>query len=294
MSGMNLIILMAAIGVESPQVEPAHAKNLVYMRVLEQGLKMEGQSLSMPAPILHDAEEADAQRTALRNLAGSEESLEQLLRNSVTAPYIIKVRDIKAEAVAIRAADIWFVVHTEILELDPAKEAARSDGKSVEAGNMMVQIRLLKPGDLRAAGVAPTLEPSTWYTHIRGRLLGRIELEATNRIMTSQTAESIVIASQTDPAFNKVGPNTNGWRPIEPTSGEKSEGPLKPYAGGISYTKISRLAFQPQALLVEMHSAFVEPQEWFQGAPILRSKFSIIAQDQIRGLRRELARRRKP
>ena len=39
-------------------------------------------------------------------------------------------------------------------------------------------------------------------------------------------------------------------------------------------------------------AAFVEPNEWFQGAPILRSKFSVIAQDQIRSLRRELARQR--
>ena len=67
---------------------------------------------------------------------------------------------------------------------------------------------------------------------------------------------------------------------------------MKPYPGGISYTKISRLAFRPSALLVEMHGAFVEPREWFQGGPILRSKFSVVAQDQIRTLRRELARRK--
>ena len=41
-----------------------------------------------------------------------------------------------------------------------------------------------------------------------------------------------------------------------------------------------------------MHMAFVEPDGWFQGAPILRSKFSVIAQDQIRSLRRELAKKR--
>ena len=66
----------------------------------------------------------------------------------------------------------------------------------------------------------------------------------------------------------------------------------QPYAGGISYAKISRVAFQPTALFVEMHVAFVEPDGWFQGAPILRSKFSVAAQDQIRTLRRELAKKR--
>ncbi len=42
-----------------------------------------------------------------------------------------------------------------------------------------------------------------------------------------------------------------------------------------------------------MHMAFVEPDGWFQGAPILRSKFSAVAQDQIRSLRRGLARKRE-
>jgi hypothetical protein len=110
--------------------------------------------------------------------------------------------------------------------------------------------------------------------------------------MASQSSESVVIAARTDPAFDKPGPNGNGWRSIGTAAGGQTPGALQPYAGGISYTKISRLAFQPGALLVEMHGAFVEPRDWFQGAPILRSKFSVVAQDQIRRLRRELARNR--
>ena len=57
--------------------------------------------------------------------------------------------------------------------------------------------------------------------------------------------------------------------------------------------KVSRLATVPGALLVEAHFAFSEPQAWFDGAPILRSKIGVVAQDQIRGLRRELAKSRK-
>ena len=60
----------------------------------------------------------------------------------------------------------------------------------------------------------------------------------------------------------------------------------------MSYAKISRLDLKPRAILVEMHMAFVEPDGWFQGAPILRSKFSVVAQDQVRSLRRELAKKK--
>src|SRR5262249_54475127 len=125
------------------------------------------------------------------------------------------------------------------------------------------------------------------------KLLDRIDFEVTNQVMASQSPDSVVVASRTDPAFAKAGPNANGWRPLVTAGDEKSDAAAQPYAGGISYAKISRTALKPGALLVEMHMAFVEPEGWFQGAPILRSKFSLVAQDQIRSLRRELARKPK-
>src|SRR5262249_5577080 len=135
--------------------------------------------------------------------------------------------------------------------------------------------------------------PETWYAHIQGRLLDRIAFDATNRVVATRTGDSIVVASRTDPAFDKPGPFANGWKPVEGGQEKDSgEGTLKPCQGGITYAQLSGLAFRRGALLVEMHGAFVEPRGWFQGAPILRSKFSVVAQDQIRRLRRELERRR--
>ncbi len=297
MNTITCTIMLVICSADPPRVELEHAKNSVYLEVLSQDFPRGGQGLRFPEPRLRDGQDADAQRTALREVAGSDQALGELVRNSVTAPYILKVRDTRAGDATIRAADLWFVVYAEIAQLDPAREAARFDGKEAEAGNMKFQTRLLKAGDLRAAGIAPPAQtpgPHVWYGHIHGRLLDRIEFGVTNQVVGSQSSESIVIAARTDPAFDKAGPHRNGWRSIaaSASAGGQSQGALQPYAGGVSYTKISRLAFQPGALLVEMHGAFVEPQEWFQGAPILRSKFSVIAQDQIRTLRRELARRR--
>jgi hypothetical protein len=65
-----------------------------------------------------------------------------------------------------------------------------------------------------------------------------------------------------------------------------------PYVGSMSYAKITRLAGQADALFVETHLIFVEPRGWFDGNPILRSKFGVIAQDQIRRLRREIQKKR--
>jgi hypothetical protein len=296
MLSVTCAIWLATISQQPTRVEPGHARNSVYIEVLDHGLTSDGQTVKLPEPRLCDGLSADEQRAGLRAVAGPDRAIDELIHNSVTAPYIIKVRDVKAGGATIRVVDLWFVVHADLGEVDPEKEAARTDGKAVEAGNMAVQTRLLKDDELRSARVAPAREtpsPTTWYAHIHGRLLDRIELDATNQVVASRTDESIIIAARTDPAFDKTGPNANGWRPIGTSGSARTADPLQPYAGGISYTKISRLAFKPGALLVEMHAGFVEPHEWFQSAPILRSKFSVIAQDQIRALRRELARMRK-
>ncbi len=291
----------AAAG-EGDRIDAAHAKNAVFAWVVRQGFTADGATLKLPEPRLRDGQPAEAQRAALREVAGSDRKLDEMLRDSVTAPYIIRVRDVKARDATIHVVSVWFVVHADLAGIDPAHEAAKTSGQSAEAGNMAFHTRILGPEDLRQAGLAPPADkdasgPETWYAHIHGRLLDRIAFDATSQAQATRTDESIVVAARTDPAFDRAeaGAVANGWRPVTAGKGaaDAAGGERKPYAGGVSYARISRLAFQPGALLVEMHAAFVEPQEWFQGAPILRSKFSVIAQDQIRRLRRELKQRRK-
>ena len=159
---------------------------------------------------------------------------------------------------------------------------------------MWFQTRLLKTDEVRAAGVKLAdagSDRNAWYAHIHAKLLDRIDFEVTNHVVASESSESVVIASATDPNFANAGPLSNGWKSLTAPGGPQPD-VREPYSGGISYAKISRIAFRPTALFVEMHVAFVEPDGWFQGAPILRSKFSVAAQDQIRTLRRELAKKR--
>jgi hypothetical protein len=61
----------------------------------------------------------------------------------------------------------------------------------------------------------------------------------------------------------------------------------------VGYAKVSRLAFQPETLFVEIHGAFAEPKRWFNGHGILKSKITVVASDKIRELRREIAKKQK-
>jgi hypothetical protein len=234
---------------------------------------------------------ADQQRAAMLGVSGSERALDDLLRDSVTAPFVMKVHDLRTDDSTVRLVDLWFVVRGDLAGFDPVKVAARTTGNAVEVGNMRLEDRLLTSEEVAPRGRS-TLngkDRSRWYAHLKARLLDRIELEATEEVEASRSGESLVIATRTDPAFDAPGPFANLWRSLD---SEGRPGPDQPIRGGISYAKISRLVQPEGALLVEMHAAFSEAEAWFQGAPILRSKFAPIAQDQIRRLRRELRKAR--
>jgi len=107
----------------------------------------------------------------LREVVSSDRALEDLLRDSVTAPYVIKVRDMKTTDATIRIADVWFVVYADLEQVDFGQEAARSDQKEVEVANMWFQTRLLKEADLQTAGIktAPNRGRPKLLVHTRSR-----------------------------------------------------------------------------------------------------------------------------
>ena len=268
-------------------MEPVHAGNPVYVDAIRSGFHADGATIRFPGPILKDGLDANQQHAALLKLSGSERALADLLRDSVTAPFLLKVRDQKMTDATVRIVDLWYVVRGDLASLDPVEMASQASGKAVEAGSMRFASRLLTDDELKPRGRSSHRgrDLSRWFVHLEGRLLDRIAVEATNEAVATRTEESMVIAGRTDPVFDSDTTLANRWRTLG-QDGQAGSG--HPFRGGLSYTKISRLKQPPGALLVEFHAAFSEPEAWFQGNPILRSKFAPIAQDQIRRLRREL------
>jgi len=290
MTSALFALTMVFVGQSNPDLEPAHQRNRIYYELLNPASKLGDASAHLPPPILRDGLGGDDQQAAILKVAGSERHRAELLRDSVTAPFVLKIHDTPTDNAILRRVDLWFVVRGDIDKLDPLRLAGQSSGQVVDVGNMRFESRLLKPDDLKAQGASTTDEQdvSNWFVFVKGRLLGRTGFKATDEVMASRGAESMVVAARSSTAFAPSSPFSNRWWAI--SNGEA--GPDKPFAGGLCYAKVSRLKEPSQALLVEMHSIFSEPRDWFRGEPILRSKFSLIAQDQIRRLRRELASNR--
>jgi hypothetical protein len=291
---MSLILIPLCLLLQvqpGTDTEPAHQRNPVFAEALRSGFHADGVVVTFPAPILKDGLDAGEQRAALLKLSGSEAALADLLRDSVTAPFILKLRDQKMTGATVRIIDLWFVVRGELDGLDPVEMAEQSSGKAVEAGNMRFESRLLTDDELKPLGRSSrrSREFELWFVHLKGRLLDRIAVEATDESVATRSKESMVIAGRTDHVFDSDKTLGNQWW----TLGQDSQkGTPQPFRGGLSYAKISSLKESVGSLMVEFHAAVIEPKAWFQGAPILRSKFAPIAQDQIRKLRRELLKNR--
>lgn len=277
------LILVLLVAVDDPE---GHRANPVYQSLRKEGWVVGKTVVAFPEPSLADDLTADQEREALRAITGSERAVAEFTRDSVTAPFVLKSTDLKAESGAIvRQAALWFVVRASLDQIDPDPLAAGSEGKEIEVGNMRFSSRRLSEAE-RAARKLPSVARGDLYVHSSGVLLDRIAVSSTARITTSRTPGSRLIASRNEPKLDADPDLPNQWTP-----NRRGEGLGEPrvYAGGASLVKITELKSVPGALLVEARFAFEEPKDWFDGAPILRSKFSLIAQDRIRALRRELA-----
>ncbi|AMV38766.1 hypothetical protein [Planctomyces sp. SH-PL62] len=287
---MYHVLLLAALGQAAPEL-PSHDRNAVLRASIEEGLAVEGRE-RLPEPTFRDGDSAEAQRAALVEVAGSKRGADEMLQASVSAPHRLRLRDRKVEGAVVRSGDLYFVLRGVDLDaIDPAEALRGSRGESVEAANMRFQVRLLTPEEAPEISPPPA-EGREWLSHSSGRLLDRIAVESTDRVVASRSADSLILASRTDPAFGIDPPLGNRWSTIKLTATGDVTGPPSPYLGGLGYVKLTRLEGEKDAVLVEAHFAFAEPTAWFDGAPILRSKLGLIAQDQVRRMRRELLKPR--
>ncbi|MEW4568195.1 hypothetical protein AB1L88_10030 [Tautonia sp. JC769] len=268
-------------------IAASHEENGVYDSVRQEGLAVGGRTIRLDGPRFPDGQTAEEQREALRDLAGSDRAVEGLLRPSVTAPFLLSLKDETADGAMIRSGDLFFAIRVDLDAIDPETLFGQGDSEPVEAGNMRFEAQVLEDQDGEGGDSGSA---SARFVHSEGRLLDRIGVESTARVAASRSGDSVVVASRTDRGFDGHDRWPNRWWTIDRQGTSEVTGPPEPYSGGIGYAKLTRLKDDPETVLVELRFAFAEPTAWFNGAPILRSKFSLIAQDQIRRLRRELGR----
>lgn len=186
--------------------------------------------------------------------------------------------------------DLWFVVHDKLARLANAqflKNQFHLDPKNKST--------TLQAADLKQRNIAPQNIPGGQESYVHGtsQILPtdvRVQVEGTSHLVQTTTATSTTIAGMIDQRFNQDAKFPNLWRPAIRNANGQIVGFGNPelyYSTG-AYTRISELVEPAGAQLVEYHLVYDEPQAWFDGANLLRSKLPAQAKDDVRSFRRKL------
>jgi hypothetical protein len=280
---------------------PSHCcrgDNPVYDELMRRGVTTGPREIvRLPAPTICDGLTAAQQRQALEAVADGTHTWEELTRRSVVAPFILKLpKDENEQSRLGRRVDLWFVAYGNMSTLENSEWLERqfkTTGSETDPENGAV-IKVVPESELQRYGLKPPQGPDDpQFVFAELTLLDRVRLSVTTRGAKLQTPESVTSASMLDPHFSNDPQNPNRWRPIlRDDNGRRQLGKAQPYTGYGSYAKATRLIDPPGAILIEYHVAFAEPEGWFNGTNLLRSKLPILAQLIVRQLRRELAKNR--
>src|SRR5438067_1281251 len=108
-----LLLLLAAPGSQGSHED----RNPLYRELRDAGVAVgPKQKAVLPPPTMADGLDAARQKAVVREVAGEDVDVEELLRNSVVAPHVLRIRDVtpsdpKAPA---RGVDVWFVAYGDL------------------------------------------------------------------------------------------------------------------------------------------------------------------------------------
>jgi hypothetical protein len=284
---MLTLVLLATAAAQPPATH--EAANPLYKSLLDPGVEV-GPNIKakLPVPTMPDGLDAAKQKAAIKALIGNDYDFDEFTRNSVVAPYLLKLRDVAPSDpnAPARGVDAWFVIHGDLKALDDEKflESLLSVGRGDGKGDSITK------GDLAQRKITIADEKKEGYGHIAFDFIDKVRIRATGRAMWSKTAESVVVAVEVDPRFKGDKKFPNDWAPITRPGGVKTYGETTPWAGSGLYLKLTKLTEPKGALFCEQHVIFAEPKGWFDDANLLRSKLPLAVQNNVRSMRKEWAK----
>lgn len=271
--------------------EPASSHPVV-ATLVEEGIKLdEGVVVKLTEPVIKPGMSGDEQRAALERLMGRAK-LGRLLQNSLNARQEFRVSDgqrIAGEGI-VRRLDQYFVVYGdfELFKDEELLDGFMAEEKKQEEAKEEPFEQYLE--SLEADGEKPA-EGQPYVYRYRYPLLDKVVISGLVRGQ-SYSDDHFQIESAFSPAELLKDPkNPTVWQAIPPQArGDEDLGPAKPFRGMAGYMQVSDLEFIKGAVLVEVHGVLIEPTGWFGGRNLLASKLVLVADQNIRDLRRKVIR----
>jgi len=293
---MQAVLFLAVLGLVHASPENSALEDLA-----ERGVPAtDGTYVKLPLPTMTAGLDAAAQHAILERIAAPHRRVSDLARKSVVSPFVLKLGDVATADPKrpFRTIDVWFIAYGRI-ELFGDEDFLK---KLVETAESSRKSRLpfakgvLNYEEMKQLGVLVEDTPyrTQRFFFSTFDLFDRVLVTATRRVVVTRYPESAVVAAIVDPRFTKSPTHPNQWQTVSRGDGDQFKlGPPQPYESAGLYAKVTRLKQPAGALFIEYHHVFCEPEPWFAGSHLLRSKLPMVVQDAVRKLRRRLAEAEK-
>lgn len=271
--------------------------NPLLRRLLTDGVRLDAETVVTPdRPRMTAAETAAGRREAVERAAGRY-GWDAFVRPSVVAPFSLQISAVRSadDRRIGHRLDLAFVAYAELSDLRDRDlltriaESLRDREAAAEGGEVL--------GDqaLADAGVETLRGPGVTQRFVSGSfaLMDRVRVRGVIHVVEAFSEDSLSVVWELDERFGSTGDDRNVWQSIgRDRLGGREYGPEKPYRGHAGYIQATRLEEPAGALFIESWVVLHEPEAWFAGGNLLRSKLPVATQQSVRQLRRELAAER--
>jgi hypothetical protein len=289
-------VLAGLLLLATASLAQATEPNEILDTLLELGVPIGNGRFRLPAATLADGLSARQQQQSLAPITNDNHPLDALVRKAVVAPFVLRIKDEPDTGQGRpRRVDLWFVAHGDFDRLsneDFLKQQVDSETKSQQGGSLTEAV-VLTEDQLRARRIE--VMPHERFLTVNLELFDRVNVRGTMRAKLSRGTESVTLAATLEPRFAQDREFPNAWHSQQlDDAGRVVIGPARPYVGAAWYCKATKLKQPQDAVLIEYHIVFDEPEAWFNGANLLRSKLPLLAQDGVRKFRRRFAEQTGP
>ncbi|MEM8912824.1 MAG: hypothetical protein AAGC97_13745 [Planctomycetota bacterium] len=280
------IIIIAMGSIPLMATEPVQQDSLL-SQFTESGIKGVGPDpVGLPSPIDITAASTDIQREI-----SAPHDWKRFTRDSTSAPIVIRLETIKDDdgARVGHRVQFRFVVHEtfDVLKSKGFLQTLFEDSEEREESSF----EDFDEDQVRSLGLS--VQEGTDFGFAEFSLLKRIIVRGVFASQTTVEDPFAVTAWKLMDSIDGASEYRSSWAPLENDDvGRKIEGERMPYAGIAGYVSMASLGPMDDALvdacLVECHLVIHEPENWFRGGNLLRSKLPLIIQESVRKFRRKM------
>ena len=286
---------MFAPFVASLLVAAGQPANPLLNELLEKGLPLpQGQTVRFAPPLMADGLSKEQQQAVLLKVA-DKRPLDLFLKKTDAAPFHYKITSIEDRAGKRvgQTVDLAFIAYGSLDRVVKEDVLNQLIGTEAKKAKDVDNVKVLSPDVLAKRGIKllDGTNVEERYAGLDIFLLEKVKITGITRNVKAHGPDSVALAMMLDPRFADDKDYPNRWRPYDPLAEkDKAFGPPQPYTGMGGYARVTKLIEPEGALFFEVHTAFHEPEGWFGGPNLLRSKLPIVLQENVRNLRRKLGR----